>query len=155
VPDHRDTFWDPDDGSGEDEWIRIDLMTREVWTRADGRRWLTVIAAPFDRNTYVQVKVHLDTDGDGSAEFVMVLQSWDMSGEPCWLRGLQGGRKGIEGRFRRLEPGGYPQWMGPVACRVSLDLVRPTTRIAWWAGARHHDPTSEVFDRAPNSGWYT
>lgn len=58
-------------------------------------------------------------------------RSWDMSGEGCWLRGLKGGgRNRIEGHFRRLELGGYPEWIGPVACRVRLDLVQPSTRIA-------------------------
>jgi hypothetical protein len=154
--DYLDTRSDPDPPSAPAgyETMRIDFTTRSVWTGGDGRRWLTVITAPFDRNFYVQVKVHLDTDGDQAAEFVLIYKSFDLSGEACWLRELHGGRE-IEGHLRRLDHGGYPEWGGPVACRVMLGFVQPTARIGWWAAVRHHgDPSLGVFDRAPNSGWY-
>lgn len=141
VGEYRDTRWDPDPPTGGPEYyetIRIDRTTRSVWTGTDGTRWLTVVVAPFDRNFYTQVKVHLDTDGDRAAEFEIIFQSHDNAGEGCWLRALSGGGR-IEARFRRLQPGVYPDWVGPVACRVPLGLVRPTARIAWWSGAGTHD----------------
>lgn len=154
--DYRDTRLDPDASTAPsaNETTRIDSTTREVWTGSDGGRWLTLVVAPFDRNVYSQTKVHLDTDGDRAAEFVMVIWSRDLAGEGCWLRELKGGRR-TDGRLRRLEPGDYPEWEGPVACRVPLGLLRPTARIAWWAGAAVEGGMEvHTYDRAPNAGWY-
>jgi hypothetical protein len=154
--DYRDTRSDPDGTTASEGWetIRIDYTTRAVWTGSDGRRWLTLVVAPFDRNVYSQTKFHLDTDGDRIAEFVLTFWSRDLAGEGCWMAELGEGRR-IDGRFRRLDHDDYPEWVGPVACKVPLTSVRPTARIGWWAGARVHTTVEErTYDRAPNSGWY-
>lgn len=146
--DYRDSRSDPDPGTGTYDTMRVDRTIRSVWTGSDGRRWLTVVVAPFDRNHYVDATVHLDTDGDRSAEYVMTFQSRDMSGEWCFVRG--GGRR-TDGHLARLELGDYPEWAGAVACRVRLSTVQPTARIAWRVGI---SSGGVVVDRAPNVGWY-
>ena len=152
MDDYRDSRSDPDPGTGSYDTIRIDRTIRSVWTSRDGRRWLTVVVAPFDRNTYVDATVRLDTDGDRSAEYVMTFASRDMEGEGCFVRG--GGRR-TDGHFTRLEFGDYPEWVGAVACRVPLSSVEPTARIAWRVGIGTVGvATPGVVDRAPNVGWY-
>jgi len=153
MDDYRDSRSDPDPGpgTGSDDTIRIDRTIRSVWTSRDGRRWLTVVVAPFFRGTYMDATVRLDTDGDRSAEYVMTFASRDMEGEGCFVRG--GGRR-TDGHFARLEFGDYPEWAGAVACRVPLSSVEPTARIAWRVGVYGMVADPELFDRAPNVGWY-
>jgi hypothetical protein len=152
--DYRDFRSDPDDPN-EDSW-NLDSTVRSVWTNGDGRRWLRVIVTPFPYGGYgLQAKVHLDTDGDRTAEFVMVFESWDMSGQFCRVAGQ--GRVIHRGVFHPRNPA-YPEFEGGAGCNVPLSFIKPTSEIAWWVMLSNAPLVEQggrlVWDRAPNLGWY-
>ncbi len=126
----------------------ISVSTLGVWTGRDGHRYVRIAVTQVGDQPYFNLRVHLDTRGDGRGDAVAMLRHGDTasSGRADCIIATDGNK--YEGRY-------WPYTIDrTVVCRFRAWMVSPTKRIRYWVHATAFYVPAPYEDRAPDRGWY-
>jgi len=128
----------------------IDVATLGVWTARDGHRYIRISVSQIGDHPYYNLRVHLDTRGDGRGDAVVMLRHGDTasSGRADCTIVMNGAKH--EGRY-------WPTVGRASVCRFRAWMVHPTKRIRYrvHASAFYVYVAGPTEDRAPDRGWYS